>query len=269
MNTFAVTRPVGQGRDTASLIRRLGWTPLIFHTVELKPRPAGLVGRELNGIVSTGVPDWFVFMSPRGAGLFFKTLQSLERSAREILHGSRILAVGPKTEASLKKLGAKRVETPSDYSSEGIADFFSKTRARGKRVVLTRSSQASDMLEKKLKAQGALTTTIKLYDSSIPAEHRSALRFLSELRSGRINATLFTSALSATNLFKMSAGNYRVSDLKRLLRNCIVGAIGPTTSARLRTLGLNPALMPRRFLIEDAIVALIDAAESKASTLSQ
>src|SRR6266540_2786075 len=100
MKTLAVTRPVGQGRDTASLIRKLEWTPLIFHTVELKPRPARLVSRELNGIVSSGAPDWFVFMSPKGAGLFFKALQGLEGPARRILDGSRILAVGPKTEAS-------------------------------------------------------------------------------------------------------------------------------------------------------------------------
>src|SRR6266571_4975983 len=217
MKTLAVTRPVGQGRDTASLVRKLGWTPLIFHTVELKPRPARLVSRELGGIISNGVPDWFVFMSPRGAGLFFKALQSLEGPAKTILDGSRILAVGPKTRTSLKQLGAKRVETPSDYSSEGIADFFSKTKARGKRLVLARSSQASDTLEKRLQAQGAFTTTIRIYDSSIPTDQRSVLRFLDELRSGKIDATLFTSSLSATNLFKMSRDDSRVSDLKRLL----------------------------------------------------
>ena len=114
MKTLAVTRPVGQGRDTAFLIRKWKWNPLIFHTVELKPRPARLVSRELNGIVSTGAPDWIVFMSPRGAGLFFKASRNLERPARAILDGSRILAVGPKTEASLKQLGAKKVETPDD-----------------------------------------------------------------------------------------------------------------------------------------------------------
>jgi uroporphyrinogen-III synthase len=269
MKTIAVTRPVGEGRDTASLIRKLGWTPLIFHTVELKPRPIRLVSHELDGIVSTGVPDWLVFMSPRGAGLFFDALRSMKAPAKAIIDRSRVLAVGPKTEASLKKLGAKNVEIPGDYSSEGIAAFFSNTRARGKRVVLTRSSQASNALEKKLKALGALTTTIRLYDSSIPTDHRSVLRFLSELKSGRVKATLFTSSLSATNLFKMNGGNSSAPDLRRLLGKCLVGAIGPTTSARLRTLGVSPALMPIRFLIKDALIALIEAAEGEASRISQ
>ncbi len=269
MKTIAVTRPVGEGRDTASLIRKLGWNPLIFYTVELKPRPIRLVCRELDGIVTTGVPDWLVFMSPRGAGLFFDALRSLKEPAKALMDRTRILAVGPKTEASLKKLGARNVEIPDDYSSEGIAAFFSKTKARRKRVVLTRSSQASNTLEKKLKALGALATTIRLYDSSVPGDHRSALGFLGELRSGRVNATLFTSSLSATNLFKINGGNSRALDLRRLLGSCLVGAIGPTTSARLRKLGVSPALMPGRFLIKDAVVALIEAAEGEAPRVCQ
>src|SRR5712692_2085550 len=182
MRTLAVTRPVGHGSDTASLIRKHGWTPLIFHTVELKPRPAQLVSDELKAIFSTGTPDWIVFMSPRGAALFFQVMQRSARSAEGIFSGSRVLAVGPKTEASLRQLGARNVETPNDYSSDGVADFFSGTRVNGKRIVLTRSSGADDLLEEHLVALGALTHTIRLYDSAIPADYHSTSKFLEGLK---------------------------------------------------------------------------------------
>ena len=268
MKTLAVTRPIGQGSDTASLIRKRGWSPLIFHTVELEPRPANLVIRELKEIASGGIPDWFVFMSPRGAELFFKALQSTTSPADVILERSRILAVGSKTEESLRQLGARNLETPSDYSSEGVADFLSRTTVRGKRVVLTRSSEANDLLEKRLTAEGAFTTTVRLYNTAIPSDHRSTSRFLSELKFGTITATLFTSALSAANLFKMARHGFEETELRRLLGNCLVGAIGPTTLDRLRALGLNQASMPKRFLIEDAVASLIDAAAKNASAPS-
>ena len=268
MKTLAVTRPVGQGSDTASLIRKRGWSPLIFHTIELEPRPASLIIHELKEIASGGIPDWFVFMSPRGAALFFKTLQSMTGPASGILERSRILAVGSNTKESLRQLGARNVETPNDYSSEGVAQFLSRTTVRGKRVVLTRSSEANDILEKRLIVEGALTTTLRLYDSALPADHRSTSRFLSELRSGTITATLFTSALSASNLFKMAGPDFEEPELRRLLGNCLVGAIGPTTLDRLRALGLREASMPKRFLIEDAVSSLIDAAEKNASAPS-
>jgi uroporphyrinogen decarboxylase len=265
MKTLAVTRPVGEGSDTASLIRKLGWSPLIFHTVQLKPRTPSRIGHELKSIVMAGRPDWLVFMSPRGASLFFEAVQTIEDPLKETLHESHILAVGPKTEASLRQMGAKRVERPQDYSSEGIADFFSKIGVSSRRVVLARSSQASDVLEKRLIALGAKTITVGLYDSTIPDDRRTALNFLSELKSGTINATLFTSSLSATNLFEMSRGELDETELLRLLRNSLVGAIGPTTLDRLKALGLNEVLMPKHFLIEEAVSGLIGVVERKAS----
>ena len=200
--------------------------------------------------------------------MFFKILHSMNWPAIGILERSRILAVGSKTEESLRQLGARNVETPNDYSSEGVADFFSRTSVRGRRVVLTRSSEANDLLEKRLTAEGAATTTLSLYNSVIPADHRSTSRFLNALRSGTVTATLFTSALSVANLFKMAGHNFENPELRRLLGNCLVGAIGPTTLSQLRALGLTHASMPTRFLIEDAVASLIDAAEKNASAPS-
>jgi len=153
--------------------------------------------------------------------------------------------------------------------SEGIADFFSKTQARGKRILLARSNQASDLLEEKLKALGAVVSTLRLYDSSLPSDERSVSEFLRELKAGNVNATLFTSALSAANLFIMSEPHLDAMELRRLLRNTLVGAIGPVTSERLIILGVNPDLVPKRFLIEEGIANIIDAVETRAHAVSQ
>ena len=269
MNCLAVTRPKGEGANTAAQIRERGWRPLIVHTVEIKPRPVAQISGELERGFSTSIPDWIVFMSPRSAGMFFEAANQQEGLKRTILELSRIIAVGPKTKSSLKQTGVKIVDIPTNYSSEGVAEFFSNIQNRGKRILLARSNQASDLLEEKLKALGAAVSTLKLYDSSLPSDASSVSEFLRELKTGNINATLFTSALSASNLFSMSEPHLDAGELRRLLRNTLVGAIGPVTSERLITLGIKPGLVPKRFLIEEGIANIIDVVETRAHAVSQ
>ncbi len=238
MKTLAVTRPKGEGADTARLIHGLGWTPLIVHTVELRPRPGSKVLSELRNATSAGPPDWLVFMSPRGVDLFFDILESQNSPLPDFPGQSRVLAVGPKTKSSLRRHGIQKVDTPSSYSSDGVADFLTKIPL-------------------------ALVTTIPLYESSIPSDPESVSSFLIQLRSGTVHATLFTSALSAANLFEMSKPQSTVEELRELLTNCLVGAIGPTTAAQLRKLGVMPAFIPERFTIGQALTGLVRAAEKK------
>ena len=263
MKTLAVTRPKGEGADTARFIHGLGWTPLIVHTVELRPRPGSKVLSELRNATSAGPPDWLVFMSPRGVDLFFDILESQNSPLPDFPGQSRVLAVGPKTKSSLRRQGIQKVDTPSSYSSDGVADFLKKIPLQNKRVILARSSQASGTLARRLRARGALVATIPLYESSIPSDRESVSSFLIQLRSGTVHATLFTSALSAANLFEMSKPQSTLEELRELLTNCHVGAIGPTTAAQLRKLGVMPAFIPERFTIGQALTGLVSVAEKK------
>ena len=216
-------------------------------------------------MVSTGAPDWFVFMSPMGASLLFKALKNRGSLLKVISEQSRILAVGQKTKSSLERLGVMKVRTPEDYSSDGVADFLSKTRLPRSRVFLARSAQASDTLARKLRQNGATVSTIRLYDSAIPTDSNSVSKFLNKLRFGRIDATLFTSSLSATNLFKMSRTKCPKGELRKLLRSCLVGAIGSTTADRLGKLGIRADLVPNRYLIDQAVTVLADTVKNKGS----
>ncbi len=67
--TIAITRPVGKGSDTAELVKSLGWTPFIFHTVELKPFSDQKIMEQIRSSLTQGQLDWIVFMSPTGVKL--------------------------------------------------------------------------------------------------------------------------------------------------------------------------------------------------------
>jgi uroporphyrinogen-III synthase len=183
---------------------------------------------------------------------------------RRQIFGGQVLAVGPRTRLALQRQGVRNVVTPATYTSDGIVDHLSKSSLRGRRILLTRATQGSETLRKGLRSLGALVTTIRLYDSLIPDDEEPVSTFLSKARSGKVNAMLFTSSLSATNLFKMTRTECSPRELRKLLGRCLVAALGPVTAGRLRRLGVRVDLVPKEYLIEKAIASLVDAGREKA-----
>jgi uroporphyrinogen-III synthase len=260
--SIAITRPVGEGEETSKLVLRLGWTPFIVHSVELKPLSRSSILKEFSRVIGEGPIAWLVFMSSTGVDAFFDMLKSQSNSFPSGADQPRIIAVGPMTSEALIRHGVKGAVVPEKYSSSGIVEYFSKFELKGQRVVLVRSSAADNHLSIALTSRGAVVETIIIYRSTIPANVESVLGFLTGLERGRFQAVLFTSAASASNLFSIAERENPRSYLIRLLKSTLVGAIGPATAERLRELGIDPSV-PRRYLIEDAIEELVRKAEGR------
>ena len=257
MDTVAVTRPIGKGEDTIKFVKEIGWNPLIVHTVELRERKESEVFTELSGVLTWGPVDWLVLMSPNGAELLFNILRSHGNLLPSVLGDIQMLAVGPRTRDALARLGIRDVHVPDKFSSMGVADFLSNQGLVGKRVLLARSSSADNSLARTLVKHGALVETVNLYDSVIPSDVTSFKRFIDAIRSGDAQAILFTSSLSASNLFSMSKDYLGLDELVPRLRRIRIGAIGPVTARRLSELGIPPSVMPGTFIIDDALRELL------------
>ncbi len=257
MNTVAVTRPVGLGRDTIRLVKEMGWNPLIVHTVELRPREQSEIFTELSQVLTGGPVDWLVLMSANGANLLFDILRSHGNLLPSVLGDLHLLAVGPRTKDALARKGIRGVHLPDKFSSLGIADFLSTKDLGGKRILLARSSSADNSLGRELAKNGATVATVNLYDSAIPSDATSFQRFTDLIIRGEIQAILFTSSLSASNLFLMSKNYLGVDELFPRLRKIRIGAIGPVTAHRLAELGVPPTTIPKAFIIDDALKELL------------
>ena len=257
MNTVAITRPTGLGKDTSRLVKELGWTPLIVHTVELKPREESEIYDQMSRVLTKGPVDWLVFMSPNGVGLLLNVLKSHGNLLPSALGDLQILAVGPKTKEALRNQGVTGVHVPDKFSSSGIANFLEAQGIDGRRVILTRSSAADDSLARQLVKNRAMVDTVSLYDSIIPTDETSFQRFVDGTLRNEVQALLFTSSLSASNLFSMSKNDPGPDELARRLRKIRIGAIGPVTAQKLVQLGIPPTVMPDTFIIDDALKELL------------
>ncbi len=250
---------MGEGDETAGLIRGLGWNPLIVHSVELRPRDRSEIFADLSRILSECQVDWLVLMSSHGVSLLFDVLKSYGSLLPSALGQLQLLAVGPRTRDALTRNGVQDVHVPERFSSVGVAEFLSRQKLSGKRVVLARSSGADNSLARRLEDKGANVATLRLYDSVVPSDVSTVSRFVDELKKGAVKALLFTSSISASNLFTISRSEVSPSELVRLLRLVVLGAIGPVTADRLRQLGIEPRVIPGRFLIEEALREMVSA----------
>jgi len=260
--TIAITRPIGKGEETSRFVRKLGWTPFIIHAVELRPLVISSILKEFSRVIGEGPIDWLVFMSSSGVDAFFDMLKSHSSVLPSASGQIRIMAIGPKTSAALRRHGVQDVVVPEKYSSVGIENHLSKFEMKGQRVVLVRSSAADQRLAVALTSKGASVETITIYESHIPENRESALDFLARLEKGQFQAVLFTSAASASNIFSIAESRIPASQLVHLMRSPLVGAIGPATAERLRELGVDPSI-PERYLIEDAIDGLVRKYEER------
>jgi uroporphyrinogen-III synthase len=117
---------------------------------------------------------------------------------------------------------------------------------------------ADDSLANSLAIRGANVTTVNVYESLLPKDPGSAFRFLEGLRLGSFSSVLFTSAISASNFFKITQTETEDVNVAALMRQVPVGAVGPVTAAELKRHGIVP-LVPEEYLIENAIRTLITA----------
>lgn len=253
-----MTRPVGEGKDTAQSILDLGWNPLIVHTVELKKREPTEILSEFKGLLLEGPPDWLVFTSPRGVHLTMDALKGQDQILSSI-RSTKIVAIGPKTREAVVSRGYSDVLLPETYSSTGIASLFSKLSPRGERIVLARFADADDFLSDTLGSKGAVVKTLPLYSLIDPKDQSTLRVFVKALDENRIEGVLFTSSLSATNLFRIAGALIDSHRIGRLLQNCLVGAIGPVTARSLEEHGVRPQIVPAHHLIGEAVKMMIEA----------
>ena len=255
--TIAITRPVGRGSDTAELVKSLGWTPFIFHTVELKPLDEQMILDQIQSCLTQDRVDWIVFMSSTGVKLLFDIITSHPNLPR-IPPKTRFLAVGPRTRDSLIRYGITQTTVPEEYSSAGVDEWFSQLDRKNLHIALIRSSSADASLANSLVSQGATVATVNIYDSGMPTDPRSVFDFLEGLRLGRFAAVLFTSAVSVSNFFRMVETQVESTEVVRRLRRVTVGAIGPITAQQLLKVGVEP-IVPDAYLMKNAVEQLINA----------
>jgi uroporphyrinogen-III synthase len=107
-----------------------------------------------------------------------------------------------------------------------------------------------------LRERGAHVTTVPVYRWSLPEDVEPLQQAARAIVAGEIDVVLLTSAVQITHLFRIAVEMEMEDAVRRGLERLVIASIGPSTSERIRSLGLQPdieASHPRMgFLVKEA-----------------
>src|SRR5581483_7397835 len=128
------------------------------------------------------------------------------------------------------------------YTTAELLAAIADVPLKGERVLVQRYGASNEELDHALQASGAEVVEIATYRWSLPADTGPLIALLDALERGEVDATVFTSASQAQNLFAVAQKLGRRDGLAERLNDTTVASIGPVCSAGLRELGVKVTL---------------------------
>jgi uroporphyrinogen-III synthase len=257
--TIAITRPREQAEETSRLIRKYGGEPYSIPTIELKGTSDLSSIKSFIDELEKGKIDYVIFMSPNGIKYLFSSAESLGMKAKlkEHLAKTITMAVGPKTAQELKDHSIPVSLVPDKFSSEGILECLRQSDIFGKSIYIPRTSSATPSLANRLKEMGVNVQEIYVYKSLLPIDQKLTGKFFQDLIKGKIHAIIFSSSLGVKNFFQMLKECVSEEKLLEFMNSSLTTvAIGPVTAETLLKMGLKVDVMPKKYLFEEALIAL-------------
>jgi len=250
--TVLVPRTREQSGGLVETLRGLGADPLEVPTISVEPpRTPAPMERALRGLVG-GRYAWVAFTSANAVRAVREKLEESGLDARAFA-GVRLAAVGDATAAALAEFGLRADLLPSgEQSSEGLlADWPERDPALDvlDRVLLPRADIATESLAAGLKERGWAIDDVTAYRTVRAAPPPAPVR--EALKSGRVDAVLFTSSSTVRNLLGIAGKPHE---------STVIGCIGPATCAAAEELGLRVDVRAPQASVESLAQALADFA---------
>lgn len=238
-----VTRPRERAGTLASRLRTLGAEVLEVPAIQT------VAWKEVPGweafLAQMEEPSWLAFTSGRGVELFLEKLRTSGRDIRS-LHQARIAAIGPGTEAELRKYGLFADLVPQVFDGQHLGAALAPRLGPGDRVWLPRAKQGSlELLEELKKAPGAVVRELPLYDTVY--QPAGALDLKLEFQKHPETLAVFTSASTVRGFAAAAEG----LDLTAVQAACI----GPQTGAAAQALGMQVHTAERATI--DSLIQLV------------
>jgi len=256
---IAITRPMGQTEEAGKLIRGMGGIPYFIPAIEIKSLSNFAIVKKFISELAREQINYVILMSTNGVRFLFEAAEALglDVELQKGLSRTLMIAVGPRTAEALKERQIRVDRVPTKYSSEGLLESFQDESLKGKKIRIPRTSNATPILADELRKRGAEVEEIYVYESGLPEDEKLKSQFYVDLTSGKIDALVFGSGLSARNIFKMLAEKAPMEQIRSLIKGKVtIVAIGPTTAEVLEELQVEVDVVPEDYLFEKALSAL-------------
>ena len=243
-----VTFESRRAKEIAELIRRYGGEPITAPSMREVPLSENREALEIVPQLEAGRFDLLVLMT----GVGTRTLNELllaKYSQEEIvsaLRRARLVARGPKPVAVLKELGLETditVPEPNTWR-EVLATLEQAIDLKGKRVALQEYGVPNPDLVAGLQRRGARVETFSIYKWALPEDLGPLRTAIKKISNGEADVALFTNGAQVDHLFQVAIEDGAEEELRRALKNLVVGSVGPVCTEVLQQFGIEPDVEP-------------------------
>ena len=240
--TVLVPRARDQASEFSALLRARGAEPLEVPTIEIRPVASTAALDQAIGQLATGRFDWVVLTSVNGVAAVRARCQALDLGPAA-LGTTRVAAVGPATETTLRDWGVTPDLVPEVATTEALGQAFVSGPGR---VLLARADLANPELAVTLRDKGWETTEVVAYHTVPVGTLDPAAR--RRLDGGEVDWVAFT-ASSTVQGFLRGYGGPPPPDVR-------VAAIGPVTADTARSAGIRVATTATEHTIPGLVAAI-------------
>jgi uroporphyrinogen-III synthase len=233
------------GPQLGELVAKHGGRPMLAPALAEIPDVDHAMISRLVGELESHPPQVAIFQTGVGTQALFSATDSLGITPRllGLLARCVVAARGPKPTAALRSRAVRIDRSAKEpFTTVEVLESLRDLPLGGSRVVVQRYGETNVELEKALHASGASVMEIPTYRWALPEDTAPLVQLMDALEREQVDATVFTSASQAHNLFALAGKLGRQGSLASHLNRTLVASIGPVCSAALEGHGVRIAL---------------------------
>jgi len=250
----AITRPAVYLTESIAIARSYGFDTFAAPMILLRPVEDPRFDLFIHRLFEEEV-DFVIFTSANGVRYAFDLVRSQEPFINA-LNRTNVVAIGPKTDKSLKEKGITAKIIPKEYSSLGIVDILSPI-VDGRDVEIIRSDRGNVKLNDGLKRAGAIVHEANVYTGVSPDGSWlvRAKELIKKILDRDIDVLTFTSGMTVNNFFEIVREMGLYEEIREICGEMLIAVIGRETARALRNFGVNADVIPNAYTFE----AMMDA----------
>ncbi len=247
MKTVLVTRPKDQAASFVQKLEEYGLNSIVFPTIEIRP-VSGWKVPHLSHF------DGVFFTSPNSVSFFMKRLLKESPDELKALQKLKVWAVGKTTSSDLAAHGVTTEPLPKIADAVTLMEEIDTGTISGRSFLFLRGSLSLGTIPEVINKRGGTCTELTVYEN-LPPSLEESTKIKALLERGELSCLSFTSPSTAVNFFEAMGTTAIPEGVK-------VAAIGTTTAAALKKLGLQVDIIPESFNAPGFAKAIAEAMNS-------
>jgi uroporphyrinogen-III synthase len=240
-----------RGPEMAKLIAAHGGVATVAASMREIPLETNTEALAFARNLAAGAFDMVIFLTgvgTRALSRVAETIYPLSKFVEELRKVS-IVARGPKPVAVLREWNvpiAAVAPVPNTWREllRALDEIAAVSPLQGRRVAVQEYGVPNPELLAGLTERGAQVTSVPVYEWALPEDTAPLRSAIAAIARNEMDVILFTTATQADHLLQIAAEMKQEEALRRALSRMLVASIGPTTSERLREVGIAPDIEP-------------------------